>query len=52
MEKIIYNEIWLQIDGYGKYYVSNFGRVKNIETERILKQCKNNKGYCRSFYQK
>jgi len=32
-----YNEIWKQIDGYKNYYVSNFGRVKNIETEKILK---------------
>ena len=46
MDKIIYNEQWLQIDGYGNYYVSNFGRVKNINTERILKQSKNKNGYC------
>ena len=46
MEKIIYNEQWRQIDEYENYYVSNCGRVKNINTERILKQGKNNKGYC------
>ena len=47
MEKIIYNEIWRQIDGYENYYVSNFGRVKNINTERILKQGKYKNGYCK-----
>ena len=49
MEKIIYNEIWRQIDGYENYYVSNFGRVKNINTERILKQSKNKDGYCQIY---
>ena len=32
-----YNEIWKQINNHKNYYVSNFGRVKNITNERILK---------------
>ena len=32
-----YNEVWRQISGYENYYVSNFGRVKNIKTEKIFK---------------
>ena len=30
-------EIWNRIDGYSNYEVSNFGRVCNATTERILK---------------
>ena len=30
-------EIWKRIDGYANYEVSNFGRVCNATTERILK---------------
>ena len=52
MDKIIYNEIWKQIDGYGKYYVSNFGRIKNIDTERILKQRKRKDGYYQICFNK
>jgi len=40
-----YNEIWMQIDGYKNYYVSNFGRVKNVKNERILKQTIGTTGY-------
>lgn len=37
MEKT--NEIWKDIKGYEGYYqASNFGRIKNIKTGRILKQ--------------
>ena len=33
------NEIWRDINGYEGYYqASNFGRIKNIKTGRILKQ--------------
>ena len=41
----IYNEQWRQVDGYANYYVSNCGRVKNITTERILKQHLTRTGY-------
>ncbi len=30
-------EIWRSIDGYANYEVSSHGRVRNAETERILK---------------
>ena len=30
-------EIWKSIDGYANYEVSNFGRVRNAETEKIMK---------------
>ena len=30
-------EKWMLIDGYMNYYVSNFGRVINMTTKRILK---------------
>ena len=39
-------EIWKDIEGYkGIYQVSNLGRVKRVTTGRILKGCKNSKGY-------
>ena len=38
-------EVFVNIDGFPKYQVSNFGKVKNITTDRILKGSKNNKGY-------
>ena len=39
-------EIFMPIKDYeDTYAVSNLGRVKNIKTGRILKQCKNNGGY-------
>lgn len=55
------DEIWKDIEGYeGLYQVSNFGRIKSLErykknnggsitliSEIILKQSKNNRGYCR-----
>ena len=41
-------EIWKDIEGYkGKYQVSNFGKVKNTNTNHILSQSKNNCGYYR-----
>lgn len=41
------NEIWknLDIEGLEKYQVSNFGRVKNSNTNKLLKQQKNIYGY-------
>ena len=33
----IINEEWRSISEYGNYQVSNIGRVKNVETHRILK---------------
>jgi hypothetical protein len=41
-----YNEIWRQVDGYENYYVSNHGRVKNINTEKMMKCSVNVNGYC------
>lgn len=39
-------EIWRDIKDYeGLYQVSNFGRVRNSRTGRLLKQHSNNKGY-------
>lgn len=38
----IYNEIWMQINYHNDYYVSNFGRVKNIETGKILSMNRTN----------
>ena len=40
----ILNETWMQVDGYAKFYVSNFGRVKNIENNRMI-TLTNIKGY-------
>lgn len=40
------NEIWKDIKGYESLYqVSNFGRIKNLLTNRILKGFYNKKGY-------
>jgi len=38
-------EHWLTIDGYDNYQVSNFGRVRNCTTDRILKPGINGHGY-------
>lgn len=40
-------EEWKDIEGYSNYQVSNFGRVKSLKfgKEKILKLCKNKKGY-------
>jgi len=38
-------EVWKEIDGYGNYNVSNFGNVKNIVTNKILKSTCNPGGY-------
>lgn len=39
-------EVWKDVIGYeGLYMVSSMGQVKNVNTNRILKQCPNHKGY-------
>lgn len=38
-------EVWLPIKGYSLYQVSNYGRVKNIKTNRLLKIVRDNRGY-------
>lgn len=39
-------EIWKEISGYnGRYQVSSWGRVRNVETGKLLKPYKNSKGY-------
>lgn len=41
-------EIWRDIEGYeGLYQVSNYGKVKNVNTNKILKQFLTDKGYCK-----
>ena len=40
------NEVWLDIKGYEKLYqISNFGRVKSLRKNVILKPGVNEKGY-------
>ena len=39
------NEIWKDIKGYENYQVSNYGRVRNKKTNRILKQHIQRGGY-------
>lgn len=38
-------EQWKPIDGFPNYQVSNKGRVKNIETGKVMKNRSNNHGY-------
>lgn len=38
-------EHWLNIDGYDNYQVSNFGRIRNSTTGRILKPSVSTAGY-------
>ena len=41
-------EIWKDIKGYeGLYQVSNYGKVKNVNTNKILKQFLTDKVYCK-----
>jgi hypothetical protein len=40
------NEIWNTIDGYENYQVSSFGKVRNKNTGRILKQAMMGGYYC------
>ena len=39
------SEIYVNITGYPKYQISNFGNVKNVKTGRILKPSTNPQGY-------
>ena len=41
----IINEEWRSISEYGNYQVSNIGRVKNVDTHRILKPNIRQNGY-------
>jgi hypothetical protein len=45
MQKIGIKETYLPIDDYSNYEVSNYGRVKNRKTGRILKPRLNSHGY-------
>jgi len=38
-------EVWKTIDGYNNYEVSSFGRIRNNNTFKILKQSINSRGY-------
>ena len=38
-------EMFLPIDGYDNYFVSNFGNIKNSITNRILKPSNHMDGY-------
>lgn len=41
------NEEWRELKQCSKYECSNFGRMRDKETKKILKGCVNNKGYIR-----
>ena len=38
-------EVFLPIDGYDNYFVSNFGNIKNSKTNKILKLNNHRQGY-------
>ena len=38
-------EIWITINGFSNYEISNFGNVRNIRTGRILKKSLDSYGY-------
>ncbi len=38
-------EIWLSIDGYPNYEVSNLGGIRNVKTGKILKTNPGSNGY-------
>ena len=40
-------EVFLPIEGYENYFVSNFGNIKNSKTNRIMKQDTHKQGYKR-----
>lgn len=45
-------EVWVEIDGYPNYAVSNKGRIVNQETDMILRERPNENGYMRvALYQ-
>jgi hypothetical protein len=41
----MYNEIWKPIKDFSTYAISNYGRVKNIRTGRIMHLCETTGGY-------
>lgn len=45
MEKT--NQEWRAITGFPNYEISNYGEVRNIKTQRILKGSLTNQGYCK-----
>jgi hypothetical protein len=45
MQKLGINEAYMPVDDYSNYEVSNYGRVRNRKTGRILKSKLNNYGY-------
>lgn len=45
MKQLGIKEIYLPIDGFPNYEVSNYGNVRNKSTGRILKAIKSNTGY-------
>ena len=45
MEEIIIFEEWRNVRGYLNYQVSNIGRVRNTESDYIMKPVPNQRGY-------
>jgi hypothetical protein len=45
-------EEWKVIEGYENYEISNFGRVRNINTNKILKANVNDTGYAHVIFYK
>lgn len=43
---MITNEEWKKVNGFTKYEVSNFGRVRNIHTKELKAIRKTKTGYC------
>ena len=44
---MVMKEIWKDIKGYeGLYQISNFGNIKSLRTNKLVKAFKNTKGYC------
>lgn len=39
------NEVWMDINGYPGYQVSNMGRIWSAKSQRYLKSYRNNSGY-------
>jgi hypothetical protein len=40
-------EVWIPLEGYPNYAVSNFGDVKNVRSDQILRHRPDGKGYLR-----
>ena len=47
IKDVVQNEIWKTCNGYDKYSVSDFGRIKNNKSGRILKLTLSKNGYHR-----